>query len=72
MNNTEPLNKTAKMEMRELSFYLQGLADSSSGNPTKEARLKNAAKYLATCSLHVCGQGFFGCHGGENCSSDHK
>lgn len=34
--------------------------------------LFTAASWLREAAQHVCGQGYFGCNGGEKCGSDHK
>ena len=54
-------------EVKELATYLHGMADASDNQ-----RLCTAAEWLEKLSRYVCGQGYIGCHGGRECSSDHK
>lgn len=60
--------------MKELSQYLEGVADMCmiQGNEEMSIKMSKAAKFLFRASNNICGQGFFGCHGGEKCDSDHK
>ena len=47
--------------------YLKGLADGMNNE-----RIRQAAKGLEDAGNHVCAQGYYGCHLGEKCTSDHK
>lgn len=62
--------ENAIQEPQDLAFYLAGMADASSDE--KARRLDRAASWLQRVSREVCGQGYFDCHGGANCTSDHK
>ena len=61
------MSTNATDETKELSVYLSGMADA-----TDNERLERAADWLERLSDHVCGQGYIGCDGGRECSSDHK
>lgn len=58
----------------ELAAYLEGFARSMRPHNEHEEPILQAAKLLRKLGngLHMCGQGYIGCHGGEQCSSDHK
>jgi hypothetical protein len=53
--------------LHDLSLYFEGMSDA-----LKNEKMKDASKWLEKASRNICGQGYFGCFGGEKCSSDHK
>lgn len=54
-------------EIKELSEYVRGYSDAKDNS-----KLKEASKWLENLSRNICGAGYIGCHGGPDCSSDHK
>jgi hypothetical protein len=65
--------KTAQQEYRDNALLLEGAAHGLEvSNPKFASLLKDAADKLKWASKFMCGQGFFGCRGGEQCGSDHK
>lgn len=67
MNRHCGLRSNSVDEVKDLATYLQGMADA-----TDNQRICLAAEWLDKLSRQVCGQGYIGCHGGRECSSDHK
>lgn len=61
------LRENAVTEVRELSVYLKGMADAR-----ENEKLEAAAKWMEELSRHICAQGYIGCKGGIECTSDHK
>ena len=61
------LRTNAVDEVKELAIYLEGFA---SGR--EDSKLECAAEWLRKLTHHVCGEGYIGCEGGRECSSDHK
>jgi len=60
-------------QMRQLSKILVGAEMAlQESNPPFAAILGQAALFLEEASRNCCGQGYFGCHGGDECGSDHK
>jgi len=59
--------KNAVDELEELSNYVAGFAAGRD-----DESLEKASKWLRKLKGHICGQGYIGCNGGRNCSSDHK
>lgn len=62
----KPINN-AVQEVRELAIYVAGYAAGKD-----DEKLAEAAEWLDKLTHHVCSQGYIGCHGGEECTSDHK
>lgn len=60
-------NTNQVAEVRALAIYLEGAATGSGNN-----KLLLAAAWLYELSGEMCGQGYIGCEGGEQCESDHK
>lgn len=60
--------------MGELEFYAKGAADAfrASGNDGLALNLERMAEQLRRLKHNICGQGFIGCRGGADCTSDHK
>lgn len=54
-------------EVIKLAAYVQGMADAQHNE-----QLAKAAQWLEDLSHQMCGQGYIGCTGGRECSSDHK
>lgn len=54
-------------QVKELSVYLAGFAAGQ-----EDDRLSEASDWLDKLSCYMCGQGYIGCEGGRECSSDHK
>lgn len=53
--------------------YLEGAGEALEAiSPEFSKRLLEAARLLEQAGKHMCGQGFFGCRGGDKCTSDHK
>lgn len=61
------MNNTPKQQLHDLSLYFEGM-----GDVLKNEKMKDASKWLEKASKNICGQGYFGCSGGEKCTSDHK
>lgn len=59
--------KNPREEISNLAEYVQGFADANQ-NPI----LSKAAQWLREAAGAVCAGGFFGCGGGDECTSDHK
>jgi len=66
-NKLTTFNHSAVEEVQTLATYVAGFAEGRD-----DEKLKEAAKWLDKLSDHVCGQGYIGCVGGPQCSSDHK
>jgi hypothetical protein len=54
-------------KVKRLADYLKGYADAVNNKD-----MADASVWLIKTSRNICGQGFFGCEGGEDCDSDHK
>jgi hypothetical protein len=54
-------------ELQLLAAYAEGLAAGLSSE-----RMKRIAHWLEKASRSICGPGYFGCHAGRDCPSDHK
>lgn len=54
-------------ELERLSIYVGGMAEGKDDD-----RLRRAAELLAKAARNICAQGYFGCHAGRRCTSDHK
>ena len=64
-------NKIA--ETRDLSIFLEGYSLAFlSENPDLAKNLRLTASWLKKISQNMCGKGYIGCNGGENCESSHK
>lgn len=59
--------KTEKEKVEELASYLKGFADS-----IQNEQIAESSKWLKKLARNICGQGFVGCNGGNECGSDHK
>lgn len=60
-------------KVNELSIYIRAAGDCQEyNNPKFSEKLIEAASWLDELVDHMCGQGYIGCHGGTDCSSDHK
>lgn len=64
------MNYSKDAEIAMLAEFLRGFAAASKGDGCQ--KLDKAADWLEKLSRYICGQGYIGCHGGTNCSSDHK
>jgi hypothetical protein len=62
-------HKNEIQKVRYLAGYVKGCAKT-----TKDIDLEEAAKFLENLGdgYSMCGAGFIGCDGGEDCDSDHK
>jgi NADH:ubiquinone oxidoreductase subunit D len=57
----------------EAAIRLYGFASGvEMTNPETAGQLRVMAAMLKRAGEHMCAQGYFGCHGGERCTSDHK
>jgi len=54
-------------ELERLALYVAGMAEGKD-----DEYLRRAAVLLSKASRNICAQGYFGCHGGRRCTSDHK
>lgn len=61
------MHKTKVEEVEELATYVKGFAAGR-----QDTKLEKAADWLDKLSYNMCGQGYVGCRGGRECSSDHK
>ncbi len=68
MNAIEELKQLAA----ELTAIAEWQQDQAAGQTRSGQRLLLAAKWLNKLSRHTCSQGYVGCSGGNNCTSDHK
>ena len=63
-----------KKELRDKVVWLRGVVDGM--KVFKESSvtdgLDGIANELGKAANNMCGQGFYGCSGSDNCSSDHK
>jgi hypothetical protein len=63
-------------EVEMLATKLEAIADwqrdSAQGETATSKALRESSKWLKKLSHDMCGQGFIGCEGGEDCDSDHK
>lgn len=63
-------------QLNRIADQLQAIANwqmDHAGQETGTAKLlMESANWHRECLRHICGQGYFGCRGGENCDSDHK
>ncbi len=62
-----PLGQRPSARMRQLADYVRGFADAR-----ENEELSDAADWLEKAAEHICAQGYFGCEGGDTCTSDHK
>ena len=58
-------------ELIELAAFLRGCSHMAH-NPDAAEDFSKASVWLGRLAKNVCGQGYFGCNGGENCQSSHK
>ncbi len=65
--NKEPGEDFTPEEVSDLGMYLTGYAAAMNSN-----RLCRCAEFLLEASEHICAQGYIGCDGGKECTSDHK
>jgi len=63
--------KTIKEKNLRNATFLSGMAAATNDDGVKEI-LTSCAFELERAANRMCGQGYFGCHGGDNCTSDHK
>lgn len=64
----------AHVELKELSNFLYPLSKgvAMSGDKELAGKLERASYWLRRFENHVCSEGYVGCPGGVNCTSDHK
>lgn len=67
---------TKSEELREMAIQLRAIGqyqmDTVSSQTVTGALLVAAAKALENASRNMCAQGYYGCRGGDTCTSDHK
>mgnify|MGYP001559832846 CR=1 FL=1 len=60
--------------LAELEFHAKGAAHAmrATGNEGFADKLEKMAEWMRKLKHNICGQGYIGCTGGEDCTSDHK
>jgi hypothetical protein len=58
-------------ELFGLANFLAGMS-AAEDCPEAKTKLAEASKWIGKLADHVCRQGYIGCHGGRDCTSDHK
>lgn len=61
------LDSVDRQQFHAMAQYLQGMADALTNE-----NLATAASMLKDAAEHICAQGYYGCRGGKQCTSDHK
>jgi hypothetical protein len=65
--------ETDRKEYLHNASMLRGAAMAAkTNNPDFAELLAESADMLQNAGEHICAQGYFGCHGGAQCTSDHK
>jgi hypothetical protein len=71
--NPQEMCRLPSRELRELAVYVMGVAHAETGTDhTKQNHLLAASAWLNKASANICCHGYFGCRGGDTCTSDHK